>query len=346
MLENDIYSKTLRKSLGYVMVTGKSFLITGASGLIGSCIIDLLMLANQEGANNHVYALGRSYEKLSKRFSSFANNKYFHIIAQDVCSPLDDSYDFDYIVHGASNADPVSYAKYPVETMTTNILGGKNILDYGKLHQKCKITILSTFEVYGNGNKDVYSESDAGVLDFNQFRSCYPESKRSLEIMSRCYVDEYGVNVNVARLSSIYGPTMAANDSKAHAQFLRNALADKDIVLKSKGLPRRTYCYVVDAVTGILTVLFKGEKAESYNISNEKSTASIAEVAQIIAEVAGKDVVYDLPSEIEKKGFSKPQNCMLDNNKLRSLGWIGRYTLLEGIKETYRILRMKKYIEM
>lgn len=339
MVENIIYSEALKKSLGYVTVTGKSFLITGASGLIGSCIVDLLMMANQEGANNHVYALGRSYEKLSKRFYSFANNKYFHIIAQDVCLPLDESYGFDYIVHGASNADPISYAKYPVETITTNILGGKNILDYGKLHKKCKITILSTFEVYGNGHKDVYCESDAGILDFNQFRSCYPESKRSLEIMSRCYVDEYGVNVNVARLSSIYGPTMTANDSKAHAQFLRNALEGKDIVLKSKGLPRRTYCYVVDAVTGILTVLFKGKNAESYNISNEKSISSIAEVAQTVAQIAGRKVIFELPSEIEQKGFSKPQNCILDNHKLRNLGWEGRYTLVEGMKETFDILK-------
>lgn len=339
MLENIIYSEALKKSLGYVAVSEKSFLVTGASGLIGSCIIDLLMLANQYGANNHVYALGRSFEKLNKRFCSFSNNKYFHIIAQDVCTPLEDNYDFDYIVHGASNADPVSYAKYPVETMVTNILGGKNILDYGKLHKKCKITILSTFEVYGNSDKDVYSESAVGILDFNQFRSCYPESKRSLEIMSRCYVDEYGVNVNVARLSSIFGPTMAANDSKAHAQFLRNALAGKDIVLKSKGLPRRTYCYVVDAVTGILTVLFKGEKSESYNISNEKSVASIAEIAQTVADIAGKEVIFELPSEIEQKGFSKPQNCILDNHKLRDLGWNGRYTLLDGMKETYDILK-------
>lgn len=339
MLENNIYSEALKKSLGYVAVTGKSFLVTGASGLIGSCLVDLLMLANQEGANNHVYALGRSFEKLSKRFCSLAHNKYFHIIVQDVCSPLDDSYEFDYIVHCASNADPVSYAKFPVETMTTNILGGKNILDYGKQHKKCKITILSTFEVYGNGNKDVYCESDAGILDFNQFRSCYPESKRTLEIISRCYVDEYGVNVNVARLSSIYGPTMAANDSKAHAQFLRNALVGKDIVLKSKGLSRRTYCYVIDAVTGILTVLFKGKNAESYNISNEKSISSIAEVAQTVAQIAGRKVIFELPSEIEQKGFSKPQNCILDNHKLRYLGWKGMYTLAEGMKETFDILR-------
>ncbi len=157
--------------------------------------------------------------------------------------------------------------------------------------------------------------------------------------MARCYVDEYGVNANVARLSSIYGPTMTANDSKAHAQFLRNALEGKDIVLKSKGLQKRTYCYVIDAISGILTVLFKGNNAESYNVSNEKSIASIAEVANTVAKIAGRKVVFDLPSEIEQNGFSKPQNCILDNKKLRALGWEGKYSLDAGLEECYNILK-------
>ena len=181
---------------------------------------------------------------------------------------------FDYIIHGASNADPISYAKYPVETITTNVIGANNVLEYGKKHQNCKITFLSTFEVYGQTTHDEYKELDFGLVDFNVFRSCYPESKRVMEILSRCYVDEYGVNVNVARLSSVYGPTMSPNDSKAHAQFLRNALGNEDIVMKSKGLAKRTYTYVFDASTAILMILFRGKTGECYNVSNENSIAS------------------------------------------------------------------------
>ena len=164
-----------------------------------------------------------------------------------------------------------------------------NILEYGRKHTSCRIILMSTFEVYGNTGKDVYTESESGVIDFNAFRACYPESKRSMEILSRCYVNEYNVNVRVARLSSIYGPTMAANDSKAHAQFLRNALECKDIVLKSEGLPRRSYTYVVDAITGLLCVLFRGIVAESYNISNENAISSIAEIilSKIVSRMSG-----------------------------------------------------------
>ena len=341
MIANIQYRISLHKVLDSIEADQSSFLITGASGLIGSCLIDLIMFANENGRHNHVYAVGRSKEKLQKRFLSFINSEYFHIIEQNICEPLDDNLHFDYIIHGASNADPVSYAKYPVETMTTNIIGSYNILEYGRKHTDCRITILSTFEVYGNTGSDLYSETDAGIIDFNTFRSCYPESKRSVEILSRCYVSEYNVKVNVARLSSVYGPTMLKNDSKAHAQFLHNALECKDIVLKSDGCQKRSYTYVVDAVTGILAVLFRGKMKESYNISNENAIASIAEVAQICANLAGTKVVYELPSSLEAKGFSKPMNCILNNMKIRDLGWIGYYSVEMGFKECYDILNTK-----
>ena len=342
MITNTIYKTALQKVLEAVEVDGKAFLITGASGLIGSCMIDLLMLANEGGKHNHIYAVGRSRAKIEKRFKTYYNSEYFHILEQDVCNPLSDELQLDYIVHGASNTDPISYATYPVETMTTNLIGSYNILEYGRKHTNCKISILSTFEVYGNTGNDEYVEKDAGVIDFNAFRACYPESKRSVELLSRCYVREYGVKVNVARLASIYGPTMAENDSKAHAQFLHNALEGKDIVMKSKGISHRTYTYVIDAVTGILAILFRGEVEESYNVSNEYAIKSIAEVAQICADIAGTKVIFDVPSDIEAQGFSKPQNCILNNSKLKRLGWEGHYTVEMGFQECYRILKQDR----
>lgn len=335
---NPLYRTALEKVLDAVEVNGKSFLITGASGLIGSCLIDLLMLANESGRKNHVYALGRSARKLENRFGDYLCYNGFHIIEQDICSPIDTNSKFDYIVHGASNADPIRYAKYPVETMNTNLLGIINVMNYAQKNVNCRVELLSTFEVYGNTGRDEYSESEAGVLDFNQLRACYPESKRAAEMVARCYSEEYGADVTIGRLSSIYGPTMADDDSKAHAQFLRNALAGKDIVLKSKGEQKRTYCYVIDAITAILYVLFHGEKGGAYNISNENSVVTIAEFAQIVAELSNRAVVFDLPSELERKGFSKPQNCILDNAKLRKLGWTGHYDITSGINETIRIL--------
>ena len=342
MLGSDLYQQALRKIVRTVEVRDKNFLITGATGLIGSCIIDLLMACNNLGYNNNIYALGRSAKKLQDRFPNYINSPLFHIIEQNIIEPISGSVEFDFIFHGASNADPVSYAKYPVETMTTNILGTNNVLEYGKSHPDCKLLIMSTFEVYGDKGQDEYTETDAGIIDFNAFRSCYPESKRSVEILSRCYHSEYDVDVRVARLSSIYGPTMAVDDSKAHAQFLKKAINGENIVLKSKGLQKRTYTYVIDAVTALMCVMFKGQPGESYNISNEKSIATIAEVAGICAKLAGTNVVFDIPSELEAKGFSKPQNCIFDNSKLKELGWEGHYSIKDGLLDTYNILLQGK----
>ncbi len=339
MITNIIYRTSIEKAIPLISIKDGNVLVTGASGLIGSCIVDLLLLSNEHGRKFCVYAMGRSLDKLKKRFAAFDQSESLHFIEQDVCTPFSEDISFDYIVHGASNADPKSYALYPVKTMLTIINGTQNVLEYCKKHCETKALILSTFEVYGNTEKDVYKESDYGVVDLNQLRSCYPESKRCAELMTRCYETEYGINVVIGRLCSIYGPTMTKNDSKAHAQFIKNALMGEDIVLKSKGEPIRTYCYVIDAVTGLLCVLDKGQKGEAYNISNDKSIASIAEVAQTVATIAGKQVIFRLPDDIEKKGFSKPQNCILDNSKLINLGWRGNYTLEKGLNDTIEILK-------
>lgn len=339
MINNDIYRSSLERVVPEIAIEDGKILVTGASGLIGSCIIDLLMLANNHGRAFEVYALGRNAEKLRLRFSAFKQSPLLHFVEQDICKPLDSAISYDYIIHGASNADPRNYAKYPAETMIINLEGAKNVLNYCKEHPSTKALMMSTFEVYGNAGKDVYVESDSGVVDLNMIRSCYPESKRCMEILTRCYVDEYGVKAVIGRLCSIYGPTMAKDDSKAHAQFIRNGLKGEDIVLKSKGEQRRTYCYVIDAVTGLLCVLANGAAGEAYNIANENAIVSIAEVAQKIAELSGTKVVFSLPNELEKKGYSKPQNCILKNDKLKSLGWSGTYTIEGGLGETLNILR-------
>lgn len=338
MITNNIYRSALERVVPEIAIENGKILVTGASGLIGSCIIDLLMLANNHGRAFEVYALGRNAEKLKNRFIAFKQSAKLHYVEQDICQPLDNAISYNYIVHGASNADPRNYALYPAETMLINLEGAKNVLNYCKDHPSTKALMMSTFEVYGNAGKDVYAESDSGIVDLNMIRSCYPESKRCMEILTSCYVDEYHVNAVIGRLCSIYGPTMAKDDSKAHAQFIRNGLKGEDIVLKSKGEQRRTYCYVIDAVTGLLCVLGKGINGEAYNISNEDSVVSIAQVAQIVADITGTKVIMQLPDEMEKKGYSVPQNCILNNTKLTQLGWRGRYSIHQGIKECLSIL--------
>lgn len=329
------YRNAIKAVAADISVDGGKILITGSTGLIGSCIIDVLLTANSLFDKRFdIFALGRSEKKLLSRFGT---NERLHFVVQDVTEPITTE-GLDYIIHAASNADPRSYALYPVETITTNIQGAKNVLDYCK-GKNTRVLFTSTFEVYGKLEQDEYDETQYGIIDLNLIRSCYPESKRTAEMLFRSYVDEYGVNCVIARLASIYGPTMKQDDSKAHAQFIRNALAGDNIVLKSTGDQVRTYCYVMDAVSGILAVLFFGKTGEVYNVANENSIASIAELAQTVADYAGTKVVFDLPDDVESKGFSKPQNCILKTEKVKGLNWTGKFDLKTGINETMTILK-------
>ena len=341
VFESEIYLEALRQTARRLRASGGTVLVTGASGLIGSALIDCLLQANACcGASFRVLALGRNEEKLRSRFS-YAPAGQIAFLAQDICAPIMCDIAPDYVVHAASNADPRTYALHPAETLLTNIRGTENVLRFcAEKNPAARVLLTSTFEVYGRKeHTDVYAETDIGVTDINAVRSCYPESKRCAEILTRCWAEEYGVQSVIARLSSVYGPTMAPNDSKAHAQFLRRALAGENVVLKSEGLQKRSYTYVLDAVDAILFLLFSEAAEGAYNVSNEYSVAAIRDVAETVAALAGVDVVFDLPDETERRGFSRPQNCVLENTRLRELGWSGRYPLREGLEETLAILR-------
>ena len=329
------YRKATEIAAAEIPVSGGAVLVTGADGLIGSCVVDVLIASNRlYGKNFSIYTMGRRVENLFERFGNVSDVRF---VVQNVADPITIP-GLNYIIHAASNADPRLYALQPVETILTNVLGAKSVIEYCR-GKSARVLFTSSFEVYGKLEKEEYAENDFGVIDGNRIRSCYPESKRTAELLFRSAYDEFGVDCVIARLSSVYGPTMRKDDTKAHAQFLRNGLAGEKIVLKSKGTQKRTYSYVFDIVSGLFTVLFKGKAGEAYNIANDRSVATIAEVAQIIADLVGTEVTYDVPDVIEKKGFSQPQNCVLITDKIKSLDWSAKYDLKSGMQETLAILR-------
>lgn len=341
LFENKNYLEDLHRVAEQLPEDNFSILITGATGLIGSFMVDVLLYANKVMGKSHiVYAMGRSKEKLEKRFSYALKECGLSFIEQDVMQEFPNEIQIDYIINAASNADPRTYALYPVETILTNVLGTKNALECAKESKCKKILFTSTMEVYGSQIEKVsFEEIDFGKLDFNAIRAGYPESKRVSELLCRCYVEEYNVPAVIARLGYIYGPTMLSTDNKVVAQFIRNVLRNEDIVLKSEGLQKRSYLYVADAVAAIFQILFYGVEGEAYNVSSMESVISIKDMAEIAAELGGCKVVFEFPDELEKKGFSKPQNNILSDSKLRNLNWNAYYGVRTGFKQTINILK-------
>lgn len=307
-------------------------LITGATGLIGSRLAEKMLEAN----DCNVYAAGRNMERAMKRFAAFANNPHFHFVQYDVTAPLQSDVSFDYIIHAASNASPNFFAEKPVEVMMSNLLGVKNLLDYGKSHGLKRFLYVSSGEVYGEGDGRVFTEDYQGYVDINSPRSCYPSSKRATETLCAAYGKEYGIDFVIARPCHTYGPGFTELDNRVYAQFIRNVLNGEDIIMKSTGSQMRSWLYVDDCVEGLLTILHKGASGEAYNIADASSNISIRQLAEMIADIAGRQVIIDMPSDAEKAGYNPVTKSVFSTQKLEALGWKIEGTMREKMENTIK----------
>ena len=339
--QHPLYQDDLRQiaqTVNPCSLNDKSFLITGATGLIGVCLIDALMHLNEKGAGISIYALGRSREKAITRLGDYLENPCFHFVEREASESLLDLPAVDYIIPLASNTHPLAYSQYPIETITINVNGAEQALQKAVA---CDATVLypSTVEVYGNARgEDVFTEDYTGQLSLATSRACYTESKRLSEALCQSYIAEKGARVKIVRLSRVFGPTMLMSDSKASSQFIQKALRGENIVLKSKGEQLFSYTYVADAVSAMLHILIHGENGVVYNISSETCNVRLKDFAQYCAEWAGKEVVFELPSETEQKGFSIAMRAILDNTKLKGTGWNPKYTMKDAVNRTLSIL--------
>lgn len=338
LLDSERYASSLRKAatgINLELLRDKTVLITGASGMLGSCLVDLL---RQDG-RCRVIAMGRDGAYAEERFGPSDECFTFH--QGDVCAPINLCETVDYIIHAASNADPVRMAKYPADTLLANVQGTKNLLDYGLSHGMKRFLFVSSGEVYGQPNADMddFTEEYCGPLDLSDPRSCYPAGKRAAEVLCQSYISQYGADAVIVRPCHLFGPTMTRRDSRAVSEFLRSAADGRDIVLKSAGTLERSHCYVIDAVSGLLTVLLKGTRGAAYNIADRRYQMRIRDFAEQAAKAGGCEVRYEAPSESERAGYSKAGRMVLDAGRLRALGWRASYDIGAGIRETIDILR-------
>lgn len=329
------------KKLPWEKLKDCNILITGATGLIGSALVDALMLSPHK--DFHVYALGRNAERAYQIFKKYWDEKTFHFLQHDVTQPMDIQTPFHYIIDAASNASPNFFVNHPVEVMLSNILGVHNLIQYGIEHDMHRFLYISSGEVYGQSDRHIITEDYCGNVSLLSSRSCYPNSKRAAETLCASYIDEYGIDAVIVRPCHVYGPGFTEQDNRVYAQFIRKVLQEEDIVLKSTGEQIRSWCYIEDCTSAILYTMFYGISGEAYNVADDSSTISIRQLADMIAEICNKTVKMESPSTAEKKEFNPVKRSVISTQKLQSLGWeLSEGTMKEKIEKTIRDCYKKK----
>uniref|UniRef100_UPI0040563253 NAD-dependent epimerase/dehydratase family protein n=1 Tax=Agathobacter sp. TaxID=2021311 RepID=UPI0040563253 len=319
----------------------KSIMVTGATGTIGSFLVDMFLRYNQtHDANVQIFASSRSLAKLQERFDVWKTDSLAYV-EHDILSDVLFDYKADYIVHAAGNAYPAAFTKEPVETIIGNINGTNNLLKFAQKQGVKRFLYVSSGEVYGQGDLklDSFDENYGGYVNPILSRSCYPNSKRTAETLCVSFGAEYGLDTVIVRPCHTYGPCMTQHDNRANVQFIKNGLEKKDIILKSSGTQMRSYCYIADCASAILTVLVKGNRCEAYNIANSEARVTIAGFAEAVAQVCDTKVIFENPNERDIADRTPIEKQVLDVSKLESLGWKGRFTVMEGIEHTLKIMQ-------
>lgn len=310
-------------------LAGARFMITGATGLIGSTLVHCLLALNKGieitcPVRNIEKAKSMYEEAFDKvRFVECDLLAYLNGLCTDDC--------FQYIVHCASPTAGKYMTEHPVETYLLAIDSTKAILEYARKYKPKGVVYVSSLEYYGqNFDDSVITEDKLGYVDGTDPRSSYPLGKRAAEYLCATYAKEYGVNAMIARLTQTFGAGVSPDDNRVFAQFARNIIAGENIVLHTTGESAKPYCYTTDCISAILYILLKGEAGEAYNVANEGTYISIREMAEFLCSEFNPNckVVLDLHNDM---GYAPVTKLNLSADKLQALGWSPKY----GLKEMF-----------
>lgn len=327
-------------SLHWSDLTGKTFLVTGGGGLLASYLVKGLIIASQlYDLNLKVICIARGRESIDKRLHSFIHHPDLSVVLHDISLPLPSSLPVvDFIIHSASQASPRFYDVDPVGTILPNTAGTLHLLRHA-MHNNSRFLFFSSGEIYGNqvDLSQSISESFVGSIDPLNIRSCYAESKRIGETMCAAWHRQYDLHTVIVRPFHTYGPGIRFDDGRVFADFVSDVVMGQNIILKSDGLSRRSFCYIADATIGFLTVLLKGSPGEAYNVANPYADISIRDLAYKLSAIHPKRRV-GVNSEVEPQSMSSAKSSLLmplpSINKISALGWQPKVNLDEGFFRT------------
>jgi nucleoside-diphosphate-sugar epimerase len=313
----------------YECLRDKQILITGATGLLGSCLLRCLQALNSSyHLNINITAVVRNKEKAESMFGCADERLHYYVFdfsEKRVFCPDEKP---DYIFHFASPTASKFFVECPVETIKTGLQGTEMILEYAKEHPLDSVVFASSLEVYGTVFDDAepLTEEKQGYLNPMEVRSGYPLAKRMSECLCKSYREEYSVPVKIARLAQTFGAGISKDDNRVFAQFARSVINNKNIVLHTTGELSRCYCYTMDAIEALIYISIKGKDGEAYNVANEDTYISVIDMARFLCKEFNPNIspVIELK---EGMGYSPTTKLRLDTQKVKDLGWKPKYDL-------------------
>jgi UDP-glucuronate decarboxylase len=333
----------------FEVLAGNNVLITGGAGFLGYYLVQAALHWNKKAPRTkrvNVTVCDNYIRGVPAWLTEISGDENLKLVRHDMTQPLpQDVGKFEFIVHAASIASPIYYRKYPIETMDSNVNGLRYLLEYfRKLEDSgtkpLGFLFFSSSEIYGDPSPENIPtpETYRGYVSCTGPRACYDEAKRYGETLCVNFARQYGLPVKMARPFNNYGPGLKITDGRVLPDFARNILAGKDIVMLSDGSPKRTFCYVADAVVGYYKILVKGRQGEPYNIGVEKPEISVAELAErmtglgrelfgystkvVRQESADRDYLIDNPS----------RRCPVTLKAKTDLGYNPSIDLEEGLR--------------
>jgi UDP-glucuronate decarboxylase len=322
------------------LLEGKTLLISGGSGFIGSYINATIYFLNKKFLKKscRVISIDNYITGSRKNFLvDIENDKNFLFLHHDVRLALNINQHVDYIIHAAGLASPVYYQKYPLETIESAILGAKNLLELARITKIKSFLLFSSSEIYGDPESQSVPtpESYHGRVSSIGPRACYDESKRLAETLCITYNQVFGIPVKIVRPFNVYGPGMKYDDRRVIPTFLYEGLRGHSLPVHDRGVQTRTFCYITDAVIGFFKTLLKGKNGEVYNIGNDKPELGMYELAVIIADLLNTNVKPRRKAYPKDYPAGEPQRRCPDITKAkRELSYSPKIDLKDGLVRT------------
>jgi len=350
VVENDLEYICTNLAEEFPKIAGRRLLITGGAGFLGHYLVQSALFWNRtrSGPAINVTVFDNYVRGVPEWLKRLEGNPNLKLQRHNLAEPLPkDMGEFEYIIHAASIASPIYYRKDPIGTMDANINGLRNLLDYARARREAGkpfdgFLFYSSSEIYGDPTPDAIPtpETYRGFVSCTGPRACYDEAKRYGETLCVNFAQQAKVPVKAARPFNNYGPGLKITDRRVLPDFARDVLNNRDIVMLSDGSPKRTFCYVADAICGYYKILVKGRPGEAYNVGVEKPEISMLELANKVVAL-GRELFGYQGKIIHQRSADK--DYLLDNPNRRcpiiekgrtELGYNPSVTLDEGLRRS------------